>query len=128
MIVSRLLPKSRLLNVAKNPRSIRSVSEPVYDAKGYAQRPLLATLSEYWFYAAGASLAAFMYLVMSSPLSEITPSSHQKYHNAYSDKWNFLYPELENYVKNNYEKLKQEKVDVKIVITEVYNKTLNREE
>lgn len=124
MIVSRLIPKSRLLSVVRNPRSVRYVTEPVYDAKGYAPRPFLATISEYWLYAATASFAAFMYFVMSSPLSEITPAGHMKYTNQYTDKWYFLYPELEKYVRNNYEKLKKEKVDPKIVIRHVIDASL----
>src|SRR5438309_2338733 len=119
MIISRLVPKTRLLTIARNPRLVRNVSEPTYDAKGYAPRPFLATLSEYWFYAGSAAFAAFMYFVMSSPLTDITPVGHQKYVNEYSDKWYFLYPELEKYVRRNYDKLKKEKVDPKIVIKEV---------
>lgn len=127
MIASRLVPKTRLLlAVSKNPSLFRYVSEPVYNKQGYAARPFLADLSEYWMYAGGLSFAAFMYFVMSSPLSEITPVTYQKYHNQYSDKWYFLYPELENYVRKNFDKLKKEKVDPKLVMKEVYETTMSK--
>lgn len=112
----------------RNPRLVRNVSEPTYDANGYAPRHVLATLSEYWFYAGTAAFAAFMYFVMSSPLSEITPAFYNRHVNEFSDKWYFLYPELEKYVRANYDKLKKEKTDPKIVIRHVIDATLDKKE
>lgn len=122
MIISRLLPKSRLLAVARqNPRLVRNVSEPTYDAKGYAPRPPLANLSDNWFYYGAAAFAAYMYFVMSTPISEITPASHPSYQNEFSDKWYFLYDELDKYVRKNYEKLKKEREDPKSVMKKVFD-------
>ena len=125
MIISRLLPKSRLLAVARqNPKLVRNVSEPTYDANGYAPRPFLATLSDKWFYVGSASFALFMYFVMSSPLSDITPAGHQKYKTEYTDKWNFLYPELDKYVRKNYDRLKKEREDPKEVMKKVFDASM----
>ena len=124
MIISRLLPKSQLLAVARQkPKLVRNLTEPTYDANGYAPRPYLATLSDNWFYVGAAAFAAFMYFVMSSPISEITPASHQKYHNEFSDKWYFLYDELDKYVRKNYDRLKKEREDPKEVMKKVFDAT-----
>lgn len=124
MVLSRLIPKTKLLTVAsRNPRLVRNLTEPVYDASGYASRPFFATINEYWMYAGSACFAAFMYFVMSSPLSEITPAGHQIHTNEYSDKWNFVYPELEKYVRANYDKLKNEKAPPRAVLKELIEKT-----
>lgn len=124
MIISRLLPKGRLLAVARqNPKLVRHVSEPTYDANGYAPRPYLANLSDNWFYVGTAAFAAFMYFVMSSSISEITPASHPSYQNEFSDKWYFLYDELDKYVRKNYDKLKKDREDPKEVMKKVFDAT-----
>ena len=124
MFISRLLPKNRLLAVARqNPRLVRNVSEPTYDANGYGPRPYLANLSDNWFYVGSAAFAAFMYFVMSSPISDITPATHQKHQSEYLDKWYFLYDELDKYVRKNYEKLKKEREDPKEVMKKVFDAT-----